>query len=105
VKPAWRTSFTPAAASDHVSRRPNRGARTCVEASTAATQVPTQRLHVTSSPIACSMPPVATGSSSAPLYARPRTKGSRMKLATSLRARVRAALNVAAESTTRSSAV
>ena len=42
----------PAAASDQVSRRPKRGASTCVTVSPAAAQVPMQRLQVTVAPIA-----------------------------------------------------
>ena len=47
-----RKSFTAAEPSDHVSMRPKRGAAICVAASPAAAHVPTQRVHVTSSPIA-----------------------------------------------------
>src|SRR5438477_6323771 len=93
----------PAAASDQVSNRPNRGARICADARKAAAHVPPQRLQVTSSPIAWRTSPDATGSSS-PSCASPSTNGSRRKLVTSSRARVRAALNDAAESTTKSSA-
>ena len=52
ANPACSQSFAPAAASDHVSSRPKRGERICETASPAAAQVPPQRLHVTSSPIA-----------------------------------------------------
>src|SRR3954470_17808923 len=62
------------------------------------------REHVTSSPIACRMSPVSTGSSP-PSCAAPSTNGSRRKLVTSSRARVRAALNDATDSTKKSSGV
>ena len=61
---AWRKSFAADAASDHVSSRPKRGASTCVAASPAAVHVPTQRVHVTSSPIARCRPSPAGRSSS-----------------------------------------
>src|SRR5205807_1899866 len=77
-----------------VSSRPKRGARIWAQASPAAAQVPMQREHVTSSPIAWRMSPVSTGSSP-PSCASPSTNGSRRKLVTSSLAIVRAALNVA----------
>jgi hypothetical protein len=75
-----------------------------VIASAAAAHVPTQREHVTSSPIAWCMPP-SSGSSPSPVWASPLTNGVRMKLVTSSCESVRAALNVAVVSTTRSSGV
>ena len=83
---------------------PNRGARICVTASPAATQVPAHRLQVTSSPIAWSIPPW-TGSSSSPECAFPLTNGSRRKLVTSSCDSVLDALNAAAPRTTKSRAV
>ena len=50
AKPAWRKSFSPAAPSVHASSRPKRGATIWVAPRPAATHVPTQREHVTSSP-------------------------------------------------------
>jgi len=65
--------------------------RTCVTASPAAAHVPTQRLHVRSSPIAWWISPLSTGSSSP--SSCPRTHGSRRKLVTSSPESVLAALN------------
>src|SRR5690348_6253691 len=75
----------------------------CVVVSPAAIHVPMHRGHVTSSPIACRRSPVSTASSP-PSCASPSTNGSRMKLATSSFATVRAALKVASPITARSSA-
>jgi len=82
-----------------VSARPNLGATICDDARPAATQVPTQREQVTSSPSARRRPTPAGRSSS------PSTNGSRTKLARRSRESVLEALNVAAESASRSSAV
>ena len=95
ANPAWRKSFAAAAPSDQVSRRPKRGARICVEARPAAVQVPTQRVQVTSSPIAW-LHPALDGLLVLARVRVPSTNGSRTKLVTSSRASVRAALNVAA---------
>ena len=96
AKPAWRKSFAPAAASDHVSSRPKRGASDLrrreaggdprADAAAARDEL-ADRLRRS---------PVSTGSSS-PVPASPSTNGSRMKLVTSSRAIVRAALNVASD--------
>jgi len=98
-----KKSFAAPAASVHVSRRPNRGATTCALPSPAATQMPTQRVHVTSSPIARRAPSPAGRSS--PLHASSSTNGSRTKLVILSCEIVREALKVAAASVAKSRAL
>ena len=99
----WRKSFAAAAANDHVSSLPKRGVTTCAVPRPAATQVPTQRVHSTSSPIARCNPSPAGCSVSSP--ASPSTNGSRRNVPTRSREIVRETLNVAPASVARSRAL